>query len=60
MSDVSCTIFTCFDSLVCPTAENLKWVDPALQVEEVLAQQLLDIIDSLKGGILGDGHSWVG
>ena len=30
----------------------------ALQVVEILTQELLDIVDNLKGGILGEGHSW--
>ena len=28
------------------------------QVADVVTQQLLDVIDSLRGGILGE-HSWV-
>ena len=30
-----------------------------VQVIEVVTEELLDIVDSQKGGILGEGHSWV-
>ena len=29
------------------------------QVIEVVTQELLDVIDGLRGGILGETHSWV-
>lgn len=30
-----------------------------LQVIEILTQELLDLIDNTRGGLLGEYHSWV-
>ena len=40
---------------------RLPWTywDNCLQVVEVVTQELLDVIDGLRGGILGETHSWV-
>ena len=30
-----------------------------MQVTGIIAQQLLDILDAARGGLLGEDHSWV-